>query len=496
MAGLKLGGLWLGLLVLQVQDAVDPDPAELVTRLGAPRYAEREAAGEALVKIGRAALPALVRARADRDPEVRRRAEALAVRIEAAEVLEATRVRLDIHDRPLAEAAEAIGQKAGMTLSPGATATRAQPQQAWPEPERQVTLEDAEPVPFWEAVDRLCRAGGLQRRYPGAGGDLFDPFEPPFVLTLVPGPARPPAVDAGALRVELLRVRHERLLDYGNDAQGYSPVRPRMERTADPQTGATVGSSYRVELFVSAEPRLRIVGVGEVERAEAVDDRGRSLIGMPTGEEQQRRQALEQMNPHLDPRRNPGLRFGSNWRTSMRSWGVSVPLSYPSPPARRIARLSGVVPLVVLARRPDPLVVDLEGAAGKVFGSGPTRITVHEVTVERGREPTVDFTLETAPEAAGETMTMTVYDQNGGRLTVNRPIDLLELRLEVLDGRGTPLFRQFTRAPAERTHGRMAIVVRRRGNPAEPPEGLRLRYWDTIGAATEVPFSFRDVPTP
>ena len=35
-------------------------------------------------------------------------------------------------------------------------------------------------------------------------------------------------------------------------------------------------------MLVSAEPRLRIIGVGAVERAEVVDDRGRSLLTVPT----------------------------------------------------------------------------------------------------------------------------------------------------------------------------------------------------------------------
>jgi hypothetical protein len=275
-----------------------------------------------------------------------------------------------------------------------------------------------------------------------------------------------------------------------------------LERAADPKTGAIAGSAYRAELLVSAEPRLRIFGVGAVERAEAVDDRGRSLVRMATAEEEQRRQAFAQMNPQLDPRLQPALRFGSGGRSSMRSWAVTVPLAYPSPPARRIARLSGVVPVLVLARRPDPLVVDLDlegtaGAgvgAGKVYSSGSTRITVHQVTTGGGRDPAVDFTLEIAPESAGEMMT--VCDKNGVRLTVNRPVDLIQLRLEVIDGLGELGLWQFTRAPSERTHGRMAISVRRWNKPGAPPGGLRLRYWETIGVATEVPFTFTDIATP
>jgi hypothetical protein len=489
MAGVNLPGLLLGFLLIQAVDG--PDPEELASRLGSNTYADREAVGEALVKIGREALPALGKAAESRDPEVRRRAATLAARIEAGEVLNATRVRLDVQDRPLAEAVEAIERESAMRLRPGVGVGKVGVEPTWPE--GRVTLEAAEPVPFWEAVDRLCAAGGLQRLYPPAGDNFF-PFRPPFEWTLVPGKARPPASDTGALRVELLRVRHDRERDYGQSESEFSPFPRSPAQKPDPETGATVRSSYRAEILVSAEPRLRIFGVGSVEGAEAVDDRGRSLLRIPTGEERQQELTLWQMNPHLDPRINPALRYGAGSRSSAKSWPVPVLLSYPSPPAQRLARLRGVIPLVVVARRPNPLVVDLKGASSKVFSAGSTRITVHEITAGSGREPTVDFTLE-AP-AVGDGETIMVCDSKGARLAVNRPIDLLQLCLEVLDSRGESLFWQYTRAPSQRTQGRMTIVVRDRNGKRERPEDLRIRYWGIIGAATDLPFAFNDVPTP
>ncbi len=492
MAGVNLSGLLLGFLMVQAVQG--PDPEELVSRLGSNTYADREAAGEALVKIGREALPALVKAAESRDPEIRRRAATLAIQIEAGEVLNATRFRLDLHDRPLAEAVEAIERESGMRLRPGVGVGKVGVEPSWPE--GRVTLEAAEPVPFWEAVDRLCAAGGLQRLFPPAGDNFF-PFKPPFEWTLVPGKARPPASDTGALRVELLRVRHDRERDYGNSESEFLPDAPFRRPPAskpDPETGATVRSSYRAELLVSAEPRLRIFGVGSVEGAEAIDDRGRSLLRIPTHEERQQELAMWQMNPHIDPRLHPALRYGSGFRSSTKTWPVPVLLSYPSPPARRIARLRGVIPVVVVARRPNPLVVDLKGASGQVFSAGSTRITIHEIKAESGREPTIDFTLETP--AVGDGETIMVCDSKGARLAVRRPIDLMGLGLEVLDSRGERLFWQSTRAPTERTQGRMAIVVHDRNSKRERPEGPRLRYWGMIGAATDLPFAFTDVPTP
>ena len=69
-------------------------PNELVSRLGANRYAEREAASVALEGVGRPALPALRAARGSRDPEVRNRATGLVQRIEGSLLTQPTRIRL------------------------------------------------------------------------------------------------------------------------------------------------------------------------------------------------------------------------------------------------------------------------------------------------------------------------------------------------------------------------------------------------------------------
>ena len=483
MAGFTWPGLWIASLLLAGGDG--PDPAALADRLGAARYSDREAAGEALIRIGPGALPALAKGRESRDIEVRRRAEILAARIEADAVLGATRVRLGLRDRPLAEAVGAIASGSGMRLDP------AGPGATWPD--ARVTLVAGEPLPFWGAVDRLCEAGGLRRQYPPEGTSFF-PVRPPFGLDLVPGRARPPASDSGALRVELIRVRHRLERDHGDGESAEFPFGSPTAGRRDPKTGATLDATYAADLLVSAEPRLRIFGGGEVEKAEAIDDRGRSLVKLPTPEEERQEREIREANPHLDPALHPGLRYGGGSRSSMKTWPARVALAYPSPPARRIARLGGVIPVVVVARRPDPLTIELKGSTGKEFAAGPARITVHEFRAEPGREATVDLTLAPDPADLGETLT--VSDTAGARVAVNRPIDLMELRLEVLDGAGEVLSWQYTRPPSDPPRVRMAIVIHNRRPERNPPEGLRLRYWGIAAAATDLRFSFAEVPTP
>lgn len=85
----RVGGwLVLGsvLLILRAAIAVDkPDPErinDLIGKLGSSDFREREEAGKALKRLGKAALPALRKAAEGSDLEVRRRAEELLVKME------------------------------------------------------------------------------------------------------------------------------------------------------------------------------------------------------------------------------------------------------------------------------------------------------------------------------------------------------------------------------------------------------------------------------
>ncbi len=68
-----LGAKLLLVMMLGQVPGEQPDAGELIPRLGAGRYADREAASVALERVGRPALPALRRARIERpgDPQPR-----------------------------------------------------------------------------------------------------------------------------------------------------------------------------------------------------------------------------------------------------------------------------------------------------------------------------------------------------------------------------------------------------------------------------------------
>jgi hypothetical protein len=479
--------------------ASDDGPAEPVARLGSARFTEREAAAESLKRLGRQALPALRKARSASDLEVRLRASQVRDEIEAAILLEPTMVRLDFHDRPLSEVVEAIGRRAGGPLALGYDPSIDPNRRDRPTgPDRRITLEAPDALPFWEAIDRLCRAGGLRWSYPQHPLGLDRLFDG---LILAPGVAAPPRTEAGPFRVELLRVCRERDLALAPGLEqpdrGLSRATGPRFRSAPPARGPGVrevrDSSFFAELLISVEPRLRIVSQAPLDRLKATDDRGRSILREPKAEELQAEVAFFRSNPQLDPRLRPELRFGSGGQSTTTQI-CQIPLDDSAPPAGRLAELKGVIAVAVMGRRANPLVVPLADAGERTLEEDGVRVTIHEVQMRTNQtHGELELTLET--ERSGETLK--VQGPGIGPLEIRRPFDLNQRQIEIRDDRDRPFDWSFLRAPDQGTRGRMRLLVRPRDDGERLDfSRLRLHIFTIVGAAAEIPFSFADVPMP
>jgi hypothetical protein len=254
-------------------------------------------------------------------------------------------------------------------------------------------------------------------------------------------------------------------------------------------------SSYFVELLISTEPRLRIVGgEGAVERLKAVDGKGRSVLREPSAEERRAQAQLFQNNPHLDPKQHPELRFGS-WSVQSTTAQIRrIPLAESAPPGGRLGEFQGVISVAVMARRADPIVMPLADAKEKTIEKDGVRLTVHEAVVKPNYfAGELELSLETERPAE----TLRVQGTGIGPLEINRPIDLIQREIEILDDHDQSLDWGLLRPPSEGQRGRMRLQVQLR-NPGEPLDfaGLKLRVFTMVGAAAEVPFSFADVPLP
>ncbi|HWE36074.1 MAG TPA: hypothetical protein VG406_05825 [Isosphaeraceae bacterium] len=449
-------------LLLGATGPADADPAALVAQLGAPKFADREAATLRLEALGGAALPALRAAVAARDPEVRARALALRDRIESTLIVRPTLVTLDFRDRPTAEVVAAVGKRAGMPLS-------FEPRRRFFAQSRRITLEAAEPVPFWSAVDRLSRVGRLQYSAGPVASVDGGPAVPSLVF--VEGNGRPaPTSDSGPFRVKLTSVHLSRDLNFeAPDGPPVPDLAPADEREAD---APAVIEQFHVQLQVLGEPRLMLAQTGPARLIEAVDDLGQSLKPpqgaeapeLPVGFAPRGRLGGIEVEDDDEPNFAPGEQVQ-----------FQVELNRPPHPGKAIGRLRGVVPLAVAGRRPDPLTIRLADATGRQVRNGEFAVTIHAVRVDADG---TQIELTFRPERAG-----------GGPGVAAAIMG----RLEVVDAKGRILPWGAFNADVQGDAARLGLQV----TPA-PDQGspALLRVYGLVRAPAEVPFEFRDIRMP
>ena len=158
-------------------------------------------------------------------------------------------VALDFDDRPLGEAIEALAARSGFALVLDDPALA----------RRTITVHAPGPLPFWEALDRLGRAGHV-RHDPGPRRAAGGIDAQASVIRLVDGD--PPAYTAcsGPLRIHLLGTHRHRDLSFQSG-----------EASLAPPSSAT--ATAEVQAF--AEPG-RFVDPDGPPRLEAIDAQGRS----------------------------------------------------------------------------------------------------------------------------------------------------------------------------------------------------------------------------
>ncbi len=453
------------LLVLQLvaQSSASANPQILLEQLGAARYADREAAARALEQLGREAIPVLHNARDARDMEIRTRAAALLQRIEGSLLTRPTMVWLNFKDAPLADVVQALGQQTGMKIS------------LFPEnlprwKQERLSLQEAEPLPFWKAVDRLCAAASLQ--YDELRG--FSTRNQP-TLTLTDRITHPvhPISDHGPFRVSLVGLEFQRHVGFavvmprlrGNPGQQERPAA--QKDLAPPQPKPVTSVQCSVQLQVTAEPRLSVRQTGALQILEARDDQGNSL---------------RMENPGTPVLTRNADYLGGSCSSVVHA---GAPLNRPENPGRTIKILRGSVPLRITARQPDPLVVPLATATGKAFDNSDLHVLVHEVrfdpnTHERQIELTVRATRSGGLPAADDE---SVADL-GSRF------DPHQQNIEIIDTRGHVV--AWFQTSIDMESSRITLSMAGPAS-AEPKE---LRYYRLSETAVNVPFSFSDVPMP
>ena len=473
------------LLIVATHGFATDTPAQLVEQLGSPRYADREAATEALRSFGATALGPLRAARQSPEAEVRVRADGLVDAIEADLMVRPTLVNLDYRDVPRSDVLSDLSRQSGITLD------LASPQLIGDQ-EPRLTLESEGQVTFWQAIDQVCKAGGLavnpnmQRQF--LGGEPREDIRPVLTLYELPG-VEVPSTEDGPFRLGVVKLSDHRERIFGMPGSGPNnffanqrgrvvPAQPGRPPVAgvDPR-GGQVFESFVVELQLTAEPRITVLQDRPVRLLEAVDDRGQSLL-QPGQEEIV--ETISGYNGIMPP--------------GAASLSIPVALEMPERPGQSIKSLKIAVPLVVLSRRDDPLVVRLDPEhRGEVAKNAQVALKVLDVTNDpNGNFPTIKLAVKvTSPEAenqnngfAAEMMLFRMnYAGNG------------QNRVEIVDEAGKP-YPQWS--PMDIQSGGpdgTTMTLRLIPTPGVGPPAS-IRYYELARAATEATFTLTDIPLP
>lgn len=403
-----------------------------INQLGDANYRVREEAGRRLQELGVEALAALRGAKGHADPEVRRRARELAEELETASLLATQRVTLELKGKSARECVQALAGTTGYKIECFGGSEEQKHSFAWKD------------VPFWTAVDELCRVAGLMIMQ-GYGddrlrlhfGDRYAPY----------------TCQDGAFRVVAGGFQQNRSIDFATFARG----RPEPARQ----------DSMTFTFTVQAEPRLPLLGISEVRLLAAYDNENNSLVPPP---------AVDAPQPGV-----PAM--VQQQRVSRFYGGGQRQLSYPAEAA--LVRSSGKAAVAKLIRgtadvtvlvdqKPVTVTDNLPGARGKKVKLGDTTIAVEEVGENPAKQ--VQVKLSVTQDGVGQDYSWT---------------NSLYTRLEVLDEKGTKIGNHGSSwSHSSPNHVQMTLHY-----PAgTKPMKLVYSVWTTLGH--KVAFEFRDLPLP
>lgn len=343
--GLALG-ICLGLMAAARPDNPAPPPPNerLIEQLGSADFKTREAAGKALAARGADALPAMKKAVAHPDPEVRQRLTGLIADIERAVLLAPKLVTIKFDAVPLPKAVAELAKVSGYKIElQGAGGIQ---------PLVSLAATDA---PFWEVFDKLCSQGGLvlQQHYDVNQG-----------LVLYSQNALVPFVDYhGPFRLSASGFHYNKSLTFATVPRN------------------TVGAGQRSEQLsfsfnVVAEPKLPLLGLGQPKVTVALDDQDQSLV------------------PPLIGRNYETYHSGYyGYRTVVLQ--AQLQLGSPAGNARAVKVIRGTVPVTLLAeQKPEIVIEKIMDVKKKKFEGKDVSLDVEEVKETPGQTVQVVLTAQ------------------------------------------------------------------------------------------------------
>jgi len=415
-----------------VRDAADADRfRRLVADLGAADYRTREAAGRRLAREADRALPVMRQAlRTLDDPEAARRLEVLIRKLHTERLVAPKRVTFTGDRVPakelLAEIARQTGYKLAVNGADNGTPVRVSV--AWKD------------TPFWQAVDDVSTATGLQVSPDG---------EDESVLTVYDNDTYNPHVSyAGPFRFVASNINTNRNLQLSGLPRRFPAPRP--------------PEYLNLNFQIQSEPKNPIVGFHPPELTRAVDDTGASLL--PPKDDDQARAYYA-----------PYFYRGHNQY-------AGVNLARGGRGATVIRELRGKVTVLLLSdTRPEIVVENVAGVKKKKFLGRSTELEIESV----------------AEGGGGVTVVLTVKQLNPSPEDYSW-VNAVFQRLELWDDAGLKWAGAVTGNTQANSPGVASLTMTFTPPPGNKKAGKpsRLQMVEWITHPREVEFAFKDIPLP
>lgn len=229
-----------------VEAPIDPAVVQLVKDLGANDYRTREKAAQQIAAKGEKALPDLRRSLAAvTDPEVTRRLSVLVRKMDHDRLVAPKRVTLPKKERSLKEALAEIAKQTGYNIDDRSLGNGGDGKHTF----------DFENVPFWEAVDKVANAGGL---------NVVTDYDDETIRVWNQNSVNPYVSYAGPFRFLANSINSNKSVSLAGVGR---------------QTGVTRPPEYlSLQFQVHSEPKNPLLGVTQAEVIVATDETGASLV--------------------------------------------------------------------------------------------------------------------------------------------------------------------------------------------------------------------------
>jgi hypothetical protein len=396
----------------------------------------RDAASKALSKVGVEALPELQKARSNADPEVRRRLDELIPPLARRLALAPKLITLHMIDRPIRDILAELTRQTGYKIG------------SWPEeqPNKDPNVYSfhLDNVPFWQAMDQICEAGGLVLQQ-GYGDDTLRVYAQDSYV--------PFTSYNGAFRIVATGFTYNRYNQFGQLPRNGILTQQGIQR-----------DNLQLTVMIAVEPKLPMLRAGQIRILEAEDDEHHSMV------------AGSQSNAN-DPF-NRRYYYGGSFRSFLHS--SQAPLVLSSKTAQSVRKLRGVIPVTIVSEQKQTIVTDrLLTSKGKKFKAGGASFHIEEVSELPGKQ----YQLRISVTEDGKT------SNNDGSL-----MQSIQQRLQVQDDKGIAHQFNLMSVNANGNSSQFTFMLQPQPGNVGNPNRLVYLAWETL--EHEVEFEFHDLPLP